>query len=256
MVTVGAVSDDTSQRDISQSAEEKPADSADSTTKAEEPTVPAVDSGAAVPPEVADASKQSNIPEDSDYVNPRGVRFVQEGPNGLNAANIPYGLPCVRELLRFLISLINSKNSDMMISMGLNLLTIGIESGVDHISSYQSLLVYVKDDLCKNLYNLLSSERLAIYASTLRVSFLLFESLRGHLKLQLEHFFTKLMEIIVSESNKIGQEQKEMTIDHLLQLLRIPGFAIELYINYDCSLNCTNLFEDLTKLLSKVSFAY
>ena len=193
------------------------------------------------------------IKEDTDYVNPRGVRFVQDGPNGVNAANIPYGLPCVRELLRFLISLISFKNSDIMISMGLNLLTIGLESGVDHLASYQSLLAYVKDDLCKKLYNLLSAERLTIYASSLRVLFLLFESLRFHLKLQLEHVFIKLMDIIVSDSNKISQEQKEMTIDYLLQLLRMPGFSTEIYLNFDCSLNCTNLFENLTKLLSKVS---
>lgn len=193
-----------------------------------------------------------DVKEDTDYVNPRGVRFVQDGSNGINAANVPYGLPCIRELLRFLISLINYKNSDIMISMGLNLLTIGLESGVDHIASYQSLLSYVKDDLCKKIYHLLSFERLPIYANALRVSFLLFESLRFHLKLQMEHFFIKLMDIIVSDSNKITQEQKEITIDYLLQLLRVPGFSTELYLNYDCSLNCTNLFEDLTKLLSKV----
>ena len=191
---------------------------------------------------------------ESDYVNQQGVRFIQDGPNGLNSANVPYGLPCIRELLRFLISLINFKNSDMMISMGLNLLTIGFESGVDHISTYQSLLAYVKDDLCKNLFNLLSSEKLSIYASVLRATFLLFESLRSHLKLQLEHFFIKLMEIMVSDSNRISQEQKEMTIDYLVQFLRIPGFSTELYLNYDCSLNCTNLFESLTKLLSKVIY--
>lgn len=63
--------------------------------------------------------------EESDYVNPRGVRFIQDGPNGLNIANIPYGLPCLRELMRFLISLISSKNSELMITMGLNLITIG-----------------------------------------------------------------------------------------------------------------------------------
>ena len=70
------------------------------------------------------------------------------------------------------------------------------------------------------------------------------------MKLQMEHFFIKLMDIIVSDSNKVTQEQKEITIDYLLQLLRVPGFSTELYLNYDCSLNCTNLFEDLTKLLS------
>ena len=125
----------------------------------------------------------------------------------------------------------------------------------NHLASYQSLLSYVKDDLCKNLYNLLSTERLAIYANSLRVSFLLFESLRSHLKLQMEHFFIKLMDIIVSDSNKVSQEQKEMTVDFLLQLLRLPGLPTELYLNYDCSLTCTNLFEDLTKLLSKNAFS-
>lgn len=238
-----------------------------------------------------------------DYVNPRGVRFIQEtsssatgstGTTTTNAANTPYGLPCVRELLRFLISLINTKNSDLMISMGLNLITIGLESGIDYISSYQSLLAYVKDDLLKNLYQLLSTERMAQYASVLRVSFLLFESLRSHLKLQMEHFLNKLMDICLisspndfavnslngeigisnssvslqqppastssnksnSNSNKqITQEQKEMTIDYFLQMLRIPGFAVEIYLNYDCSLNCSNLFENLTKLLSKVKIS-
>ncbi len=203
-----------------------------------------------IQPTTSESTTEGQV--ESEYVNPRGVRFVQDGPNGYNAASVPYGLPCLRELLRFLISLVSSKNSEIMISMGLNLITIGLESSVDHIASYQSLLAYVKDDLCKNLYNLLSSERLGVYANTLRVSFLLFESLRSHLKLQMEHFFIKLMDIIVSDSNRVSKEQKEMTIDFLLQLLRLPGFPTELYLNYDCSLNCTNLFEDLTKLLSKV----
>lgn len=48
--------------------------------------------------------------------------------------------------------LISSKNTDLMIHMGLSLLIVALESGVDHIASYVSLLFYVKDDLCKNLF--------------------------------------------------------------------------------------------------------
>ena len=40
-----------------------------------------------------------------------------------------------------------------MIQMGLSLLIVALESGVDNISSYTSLLYYIKDDLCKNLFN-------------------------------------------------------------------------------------------------------
>ncbi len=199
----------------------------------------------------SDKSKDEN-----DYVNPRGVRFIPDGPNGVNIANIPYGLPCIRELLRFLITLINARNPDSMKAMGLNLITIAFESGVDHIAAYASLLAYVKDDLCKNLYNLLSTERLSIYAATLRLSFLLFESMRSHLKLQMEHLFTKLIDIIQTDNpSKVPHEQKEMTIEYFLQMLRIPGFGVELFLNYDCCLNCSNIFEELTKLLSKNAFS-
>lgn len=66
----------------------------------------------------------------------------------------PYSLPCVRELLRFLVSLINpydQHNTDVMIHMGLSLLTIALESGADHIARFQSLLALVKDDMAKHL---------------------------------------------------------------------------------------------------------
>ena len=68
---------------------------------------------------------------------------------------VPYSLPCVRELLRFLVSLtspIDGHNTDVMIHMGLSLLTIALESGADHIASFKSLLSLVKDDMCKNLF--------------------------------------------------------------------------------------------------------
>ncbi|KAL8186613.1 UNVERIFIED_CONTAM: G-box binding factor [Gekko kuhli] len=49
-------------------------------------------------------------------------------------------------------------------------------------------------------------------------------------------------------------EMKEMALEAIVQLWRIPGFVTELYINYDCDYYCANLFEDLTKLLSKNAF--
>lgn len=65
-------------------------------------------------------------------------------------------------------------------------------------------------------------------------------------------YVTKLMELIVSDSGRVSYEQREIALESVVQLLRIPGLVTELYLNYDCDLYCTNLFEDLTKLLSKV----
>lgn len=126
---------------------------------------------------------------DIDYVNPRGVRFTQSTQRDGNrrfffchlrqlktfclfassyrrlsclagGSLIPYGLPCLRELFRFLISLTNPHdrhNTDTMMHMGLQLLTVALESG--HISNYQSLLVLVKDELCRHLLQVLQDGR-------------------------------------------------------------------------------------------------
>lgn len=65
-------------------------------------------------------------------------------------------------------------------------------------------------------------------------------------------YVKKLMEIITVENPKMPYEMKEMALEAIVQLCRIPSFVTELYINYDCDYYCANLFEELTKLLSKV----
>ncbi|CAH1968968.1 unnamed protein product [Acanthoscelides obtectus] len=195
-----------------------------------------------------------NQPSESahEYVNQRGIRFTPQMQEEVTLS--PYGLASVRELFRFLISLCNpldKQNTEVEIHLGLTLLTVAFEVGADSIGKYNTLLALVKDDMCRNLLSLLNTERLSVFAADLQVSFLMFESLRMHLKYQMECYLNKLMSIIVSDSAKITYEHKEMALDSLLQLWRIPGFVSELYINYDCDMYCTNLYEELTKLLAK-----
>ena len=74
-----------------------------------------------------------------------------------SGALIPYGLPCVRELFRFLVSLINphdSHNQDMMVQIALSLLATALETGAEHLDKFESLLALVKDDLARNLVQL------------------------------------------------------------------------------------------------------
>lgn len=87
-----------------------------------------------------------------DYVNERGIRFTPQVQE--DAPISPYGLACVRELFRFLISLCNpldKQNTDVMIHLGLTLLIVAFEVGADHIGKYATLLALVKNDLCRNL---------------------------------------------------------------------------------------------------------
>ncbi|XP_017002724.2 Golgi-specific brefeldin A-resistance guanine nucleotide exchange factor 1 isoform X1 [Drosophila takahashii] len=194
----------------------------------------------------------------SEYINSVGVRFTQQSTDQDAAPLSPYGLPFIHELFRFLIILcdpLNMENTDSMIHTGLSLLTVAFEVAADNIGKYEGLLELVKDNMCRNLISLLSSERLSIFAADLQLCFLLFESLRGHLKFQLEGYLRKLSEIIASDNPKTPYEMRELALDNLLQLWRIPGFVTELYINYDCDLYCTDMFESLTNLLSKYTLS-
>ncbi|VBB28394.1 unnamed protein product [Acanthocheilonema viteae] len=174
-----------------------------------------------------------------------------------STAHIPYGIPCVRELLRFLIALTNPldrANTESMILMALNLLTVALEAGADHVRNFSLLMPLVKDELCRALLQLLDTEKLPVFAATNRVCFLLFEGLRSDLKFQFEMYFLKLQSIVTSEQTRISYEQKEMALESIVQLWRIAGLVTEIYLNYDCDLYCSNLFEDLTKLLLENAF--
>uniref|UniRef100_A0A8C7P547 Golgi-specific brefeldin A-resistance guanine nucleotide exchange factor 1 n=1 Tax=Oncorhynchus mykiss TaxID=8022 RepID=A0A8C7P547_ONCMY len=199
---------------------------------------------------VTEQSDSASI-HDMDYVNPRGVRFTPQQTQRDGAALIPYSLPCLRELFRFLISLTNPHdrhNTDAMMHMGLQLLTVALEAA--HIAPYQSLLGLVKDELCRHLFQLLNVDRMNLCTASIRACFLLFESMRGHLKFQLEMYLKKLMDIITSENMKMPYEMKEMALEALVQLWRIPSFVTELYINHDCDFYCSNLLYCLNTFIN------
>ncbi|KAE9417648.1 hypothetical protein Angca_008878 [Angiostrongylus cantonensis] len=189
----------------------------------------------------------------------KGVTMGEEDDveSGGISVQMPYGLPCCRELLRFLISLSNPvdrKNTESMVVLGLNLLTVALEAAADHLANYSFLTPLLKDNLSRSLLQLLDTEKLPVLAATNRACFLLFESMRSQLKFQLEAYFHKLKGIVLEEQRTTNYEQKEMALESIVQLWRIPGLVTELYLNYDCDLYCSNVFEELTKLLVENAF--
>lgn len=87
-----------------------------------------------------------------DYINSVGIRFT----NSELETYTPYGIPCIRELFRFLISLCNpldAQNTDSIIQIALNLLTVVFEVASDNIGNFYSLIALVKDDLCRSLFS-------------------------------------------------------------------------------------------------------
>lgn len=238
--------DETSESSVKQSVSENQGDEEKSIDLAQSPTGSVED--LSIDESTCKMSKGKEPEQMEEYVNSQGVRFI---PLQQRA---PYGALCVRELFRFLISLcspLDKQNNEIMTHLGLSLLQVALEIAADALSNFSSLLALAKDDLCRNLILLLGTDRLSILAVDLQVSFLLFESQREHLKFQLEHYLIKLMEIVHSESNRILYEQRELALEAIVRLWRIPGLPAELYLNYDCGLYSTNLYEELMKMFSK-----
>jgi hypothetical protein len=74
-------------------------------------------------------------------------------------APMPYELPYVRELLRFLLSLINlleRMNNKAMIHVGLRLPAIAVETGADVIAAVPSLQTPIQYETCRSLFLLLN----------------------------------------------------------------------------------------------------
>lgn len=54
----------------------------------------------------------------------------------------------------------------------------------------------------------------------------------------------------VLDGSSYGPEQQELALESLLEFTREPALMTDVYINYDCDVQCTNLFETICHSLS------
>jgi hypothetical protein len=156
-------------------------------------------------------------------------------------------------------------HDDDTCQLGLGLVNIALEtmSDVDDISvGSPRLLKVMQNNLCRNLLRLSTSKDLTCMGLTLRVIFNLFNGIKDHLKVQLEVFLTSVhLRILTSSIHPVSKkrvwssspERRELALESLLEFCREPHLMADLYMNYDCDINCTNLFETICSTLAKVA---
>lgn len=149
--------------------------------------------------------------------------------------------------------------------LALSEINIALEtmSDVDDLSvRYPRLLNVLQNDLCRNLLRLSgSSTNLTILGLSLRVIFNLFNGIKDHMKVQLEVFLTSVhLRILSFSTSPTGErtwsfppEQRELALESMLEFCREPSLMSDLYTNYDCDINCTNLFETICCTLARVA---
>lgn len=191
------------------------------------------------------------------YVNPQGVRFHKPGEdNAMPPENKPYGKGALVRVFAFLCSLVNpndSRHTESIHVLGLQLLTSIVEAQADLILDTPAILSLTTNEMCKFLLQSLTTQSLDVLNLVMRLFFNLYIALRKFLKVHVEVFFSNLLSQIL-ENEGPSFEMREVAMEHLVQFVSQPDFITDIYVNYDCHLHCTDLFVNLTKFLCKSSF--
>lgn len=155
------------------------------------------------------------------------------------------------EILAKLASLLNPKqNSDAYVVNSLTLVNFALETLTPERLTDVEIGI-LKKDLCTHLLSWSTSNDLVILSLTMRIIFNLFQTIRNHLKVPLEVFLTSVHLRILEHS--ANPEEREVALESLLEFCREPALIKDLYLNYDCDVQCTNLYANICTTLASVT---
>ena len=126
------------------------------------------------------------------------------------------------------------------------------------------LLSLIDDCVCKFLLRNCRTQQSVLYAATLRCFYSLVLTYRHRLHMQIEVMLNSVYlrflhsksnsNVSVDASSSSSYDLKELTLESLFDLCRLPWWWSELYINYDCRSSSTNVYENLIRSLCKSVF--
>ncbi|CAH2079880.1 unnamed protein product [Thlaspi arvense] len=192
---------------------------------------------------------------------------VNVAADGDNAMLAPFGIPCMVEIFHFLCTLLNvgengevsSKSNPIAFDEDVPLFALGlinsaIELGGSSFREHPKLLVLIQDELFCNLMQFGMSMSPLILSTVCSIVLNLYLSLRTELKVQLEAFFSCVLLRIAQSKHGSSYQQQEVAMEALVDLCRQHTFIAEVFVNFDCDITCSNVFEDISNLLSKSAF--
>ena len=170
-----------------------------------------------------------------------------------------YGEGCLKDIMHFLASLIADPEEEPDIegedlaTLGLSLARVALEASGEHLSRCPALVEVVQGSLTFSLLDAAASQNLLVLSLACGIATHLYVHMKSFLRFQLEAFVSCVL-MRVAEGKDSSYEQQEVVLEALVDLCRQPGFMVDMYANFDCALDCPNVFEGLANLLSKNSF--
>eukprot|EP00943_MAST-04B_sp_MAST-4B-sp1_P006983 g6983.t1 len=185
---------------------------------------------------------------------------------GKVVSNRPYSLSLVRNFFQLFVDMLSpqciTKRIQKLLTgtadlnkirkVGFRLIDNVIRICGDSISDCKPVMSIIEDDLCKYLTQTMLMTP-AFLTDALHIFRLLILYFRADLKMQIEVVFNAIYLRALSGSIK-NPTSVQIVLENLNYLSCLPAFWNELYINYDCDPRCSNVMENLCKLLTKNTF--
>jgi brefeldin A-resistance guanine nucleotide exchange factor 1 len=141
-----------------------------------------------------------------------------------------------------------------VVTNGLTLVNIALEACREPLTREEVQIL--QNDVCRYLLQWShSSHDLSLLSLTLRVIFNLFQSIRNELKVPLEVFLTSIHMRIINDDSCVrhSPEEREVALESLVEFCQEPDMVQDIYLNYDCDVACSNLYEAIVTALGKAA---
>eukprot|EP00753_Platysulcus_tardus_P012632 PLAT3500.3.p1 GENE.PLAT3500.3~~PLAT3500.3.p1 ORF type:complete len:1555 (+),score=822.25 PLAT3500.3:520-4665(+) len=152
----------------------------------------------------------------------------------------PFGLPCAVKMLSFLSSLL-SESDPATCCLALRWLATALRAGGSALQSCPSLLSLLRDDLTAAVICAAQAGDLDVLGAALRVVHAMYIAAKPVLKLQLQALIDALY-LPVLDGTETSYARQEMVMESLLSLISEAGFLTELFVNFDCDPEASNMF--------------
>jgi brefeldin A-resistance guanine nucleotide exchange factor 1 len=203
------------------------------------------------------------------HANRTSVGPIKASPIADDGPGAPYGLPCIRELLRVLVALVNphdAQYTDQVRMVALDVLEVVLEVAGRSFERFLTLRALITEDLCRNIFQLLGTETLQLLAQAIRAIELILLLLPTRTRFQRELYVSmlhrrlagsagiplhKTTSIVVQSKLNLRPEAREMLVDSLLRTVLDESIIAEIWLNYDCEIGADDTLENSVELLCK-----
>ena len=190
----------------------------------------------------------------------QGDLSVSEVSASENRCGDGYGIDSLCEVLAFIIDFISASPSRQhggdLAAHGLDLVSVVLRVAAKSLPQYGSLLYLLQHDLVKAMFSAARSANLSTLAGICQVTLGLYVHLGKFFLLQVEALLGLLL-LPLAEGRGIAEKEvaaQIIALEGILNFCFQPGFARDMYLNLDCRIERSDLFQKICVLLSKVAF--